>query len=77
MIHDKYTITGIGEICYHLSKYKDCKEAWQVDFFNCFDQPLVVFESDEETITALQDEDETYTMVTLIVDLAMSMGRQY
>jgi|GEM_PF-4711169 len=31
MIHEKFTITGIDEMVYRLSEYKD-KTDWQIDF---------------------------------------------
>jgi len=77
MIHDKYTITGLGEICYHLSKYKHLKEDWKADFYNVYGSHLLHFENDEETMERLQNEDETYTMVTEWMDVALAMGKQY
>ena len=77
MIHDKYTISGLGEICNHLQKYKDLTEPWKADFYNVFGGHIFQLEGDEETMERLQDDDDTYTMVTEIMDVALSMGRQY
>lgn len=76
MIHDKYTITGLNEMCYHLQKYKD-KTDWRVDFYNIYGALLIPFESDEETLDRLRDEDETYAMVTEWMDVALNMGKEY
>lgn len=77
MIHDKYTFQDLSEICYHLRKYKDMEEDWQVDFCNVYGELVVSFDNDEETMERIQDEDEKYAMVTELMDIAMQMGKSW
>lgn len=76
MIHNKFTITGIEEMVYHLQQYKD-KTDWQVDFYNIYGALLLSFDSDEETLLRLKDEDEAYRMVAEWMDVAIMMGKEY
>ncbi|WP_352399854.1 hypothetical protein [Anaerotignum sp.] len=76
MIHEKFTITGIDEMVYHLSKYKD-KTDWQIDFYNIYGALLLSFDSDEETLRRLKDPEEAYRMVTEWMDVALMMGKEY
>ncbi|MDD3393658.1 MAG: hypothetical protein EOM28_07550 [Clostridia bacterium] len=76
MTHKKLTITGLNEMVYHLREYKD-KTDWQIDFYNIYGALLLSFDSDEETLQRLQDEDEAYKMVTEWMDVALMMGKEY
>ncbi|WP_313529863.1 hypothetical protein [Anaerotignum sp.] len=76
MIHEKFTITGIDEMVYRLSEYKD-KTDWQIDFYNIYGALLLSFDSDEETLRRLKDYDEAYRMVTEWMDVALMMGKEY
>ena len=71
---DKYVISGINEIWYHLKQYKDREDDWRADFYDSEDQLICSFESDPETMARLQDEDDTYALVTEMVDIAIMMG---
>lgn len=77
MKHDTYQFQDLSEVCYHLRKYKDCTEPWQADFCNMYGELVASFDSDEETMERLQDEDETYAMVTELMDIAMMMGKHW
>lgn len=77
MIHDQYKFQDLSEVCYHLRKYKNVTEEWQVDFYNMYGELVASFDSDEETMERLKDEDETYTMVTELMDIAMMMGKTW
>ena len=68
MIHDTYTFQDLSEVCYHLSKYKNVKEEWRADFCNIYGELVASFDSDEETMERLKDPDETYAMVTELMD---------
>ncbi|WMI81203.1 hypothetical protein [Anaerotignum sp. MB30-C6] len=76
MIHEKFTITGIDEMVYHLTLYKD-KTDWQIDFYNIYGALLLSFDSDEETLHRLKDEEEAYRMVTEWMDVALMMGKEW
>lgn len=77
MTPDKYTIRKFGDIYTHLAKYRDRTDPWQADFYDIDDIYLCSFESDEETMEALQDDDALYAMVTEMVDFAMMMGKEF
>lgn len=77
MIHDKYTIRSLDDICYYLRKYRRVKEDWRVDFYNMYDNLLLTFESDEETLARMKDDDEMFAMVTEWMDVALMMGKEY
>ena len=32
MIHDRFTIRSLDDICYYLRKYRRVREDWRVDF---------------------------------------------
>ncbi|MDD4844696.1 MAG: hypothetical protein PHU31_10265 [Anaerotignum sp.] len=76
MIHKKHTITGLNEMVYILREYKDKKD-WQIDFYNIYGALLLSFDSDAETLQRLEDEDETYRMVTEWMDVALMLGKEY
>ncbi len=76
MIHKKHTITGLNEMVYILREYKD-KTDWQIDFYNIYGALLLSFDSDEETLARLRDEDEAYRMVTEWMDVALMLGKEY
>ena len=76
MIHEKFTITGLEEMVYHLRQYKD-KTDWQVDFYNVYGALLLSFDSDEETLDRLREEDEAYRMVAEWMDVALMMGKEW
>ena len=63
MMIDKYVISGINEIWYHLKKYKDRTDEWRADFYDAEEQLICSFEGEE-----------TYAMVTEMVDVAIMMG---
>lgn len=77
MIHDKYAIRSLDDICYYLRKYRRVKEDWRVDFYNMYDNLLLTFESDEETLARMKDDDEMFAMVTEWMDVALMMGKEY
>ena len=77
MIHDKYKFQDLSEVCYYLRKYRKVTEDWQADFYNMYDELVATFENDEETMERLKDEDETYAMVTEMMDIAMLMGKTW
>lgn len=77
MIHDKYTIRSLDDICYHLKKYRRVREDWRGDFYNEFDALLLTFENDEETLERMKNDDELYAMVTEWMDVALMMGKEY
>ncbi len=70
---DKYVIRGINEIWYHLKKYKDRTDEWRADFYDEEGQLICSFEGDEETMERLKSDEETYAMVTEMVDIAINM----
>ena len=70
---DKYVIRGINEIWYHLKKYKDRTDVWRADFYDEEEQLICSFEGDEETMERLKSDEETYAMVTEMVDIAINM----
>jgi len=74
---DIYTIRTLDEICYHLIKYRKVTEPWQADFYDVDDTFLGSFESDEETMERIQDDSETFAMVTEFMDFAMMMGTDF
>lgn len=76
MTHEKFTIQGIDEMVYHLRKFKK-KTDWQIDFYNIYGALLLSFDSDEETLNRLKDDNETYKMVTEWMDVALMMGKEY
>ena len=63
---DKYVVSGINEIWYHLKKYQKRTDDWRADFY-------CSFEGDEETMERLKSDEETYAMVTEMVDIAINM----
>ncbi len=77
MTPDKYTICALDEICYHLIQYRKRKDEWQADFYDIEDNFLCSFESDEETVERIQDDGETFAMVTEVMDFAMMMGMDF
>ena len=77
MIHDKFVIHSLDDICYRLKKYRRVNEDWQVDFYNSYDTLLLTFESDEETLERMKDDDELYNMVTEWMDVALMMGKEF
>lgn len=77
MIHDRYNIHSLDDICYYLKKYRRVREDWRVDFYNEFDTLLLTFENDEETVERMKDDDELYAMVTEWMDVALMMGKEY
>lgn len=77
MTPDKYTVRALDEICYHLIKYRKRTDAWQADFYDIEDIFLCSFESDEETMERIQDDGETFSMVTEYMDFAMMMGAEF
>ena len=44
MMIDKYVISGINEIWYHLKKYKDRTDEWRADFYDAEEQLICSFE---------------------------------
>ncbi len=76
MIHEKFTVEGLEEMVYHLREKKDIKD-WRIDFYNIYGALLLTFDSDEETLARLQDENEAYRMVTEWMDVALMMGKEY
>ena len=70
---DKYVIRGINEIWYHLKKYKDRTDEWRADFYDEEEQLICSFEGDEITMERLKSDEETYAMVTEMVDIAINM----
>lgn len=76
MIHEKYNISGLGEVSHYLDQVRDKEEDWRIDFYNTYDELLFTFESDEETLKALKDEDDMYRMITEYMDIAIMMGRE-
>lgn len=77
MIHDKFRIHSLDDICYYLKKYRRVREDWRVDFYNDYDSLLLTFENDEETVERMKDDDELYAMVTEWMDVALMMGKEY
>ena len=77
MIHDRFTIHSLDDICYYLRKYRRVREDWRVDFYNEFDTLLLTFENDEETVERMKDDDELDAMVTEWMDVALMMGKEY
>ena len=77
MIHDRFTIRSLDDICEYLKKYRRVREDWRVDFYNEFDTLLLTFENDEETVERMKDDDELYAMVTEWMDVALIMGKEY
>ena len=77
MIHDRFIIRSLDDICYYLKKYRRVREDWRVDFYNEFDTLLLTFENDEETVERMKDDDELYAMVTEWMDVALMMGKEY
>ena len=71
---DKYVVSGINEIWYHLRKYKDRTDEWRADFYDNDQQFLRSFEGDEETMERLKTDEETYALVTEMMDVAIMMG---
>ena len=71
---DKYVVSGINEIWYHLRKYKNRTDEWRADCYDSEDQFLCSFEGDEETMERLKTDEETYALVTEVMDVAIMMG---
>lgn len=76
MIHEKFTVTGLEEMVYLLREKKDLAD-WRIDFYNIYGALLLTFDSDEETLARLEDENEAYRMVTEWMDVALMMGKEY
>lgn len=77
MINERYNISGLSEICFHLEKFRDkTDEDWQIDFYNAYDILLFSIENDEDTMEALKDHEETYKMVSEFMDIALMMGNE-
>ena len=76
MIHEKFTVTGLEEMVYLLREKKDLTD-WRIDFYNIYGALLLTFDSDEETLARLEDENEAYRMVTEWMDVALMMGKEY
>lgn len=70
---DKYVVSGVNEIWYHLLKYRKKTEQWRADFYDADGQLICSFESDEETMERLKSDEEAYAMVTEMVDVAINM----
>lgn len=77
MVHKKFEISGLGDVCHHLHQMVDIEEDWEVEFYNFDGALLMTFENDDETLKALQDVEETYQMVSEAMDMAMMMGNEY
>ncbi len=71
MRQDKYRYTNTEEIVYYLKKYCRVNEAWRADFYDEYGRHMLTFESDEETLDALQNEDKLYALVAEMLDFAM------
>ena len=76
MIYEKYTVSGLDEMCYYLTQLKD-KTDWKLDFYNIYGVLLLSFDSDEETLERLKEDSTTYEMVTEWMDVALMMGKEY
>ena len=74
MRHDQYRYTNTEEIVWHLKKYRNVDEDWQADFYDAYGRHMLTFESDEETLEALRDEDEIYRMVAEWLDFALMVS---
>ena len=70
---DKYVVSVINEIWYHLKKYQKRTDDWRADFYDADEQLICSFEGDEETMERLKSDEETYAMVTEMVDIAINM----
>lgn len=76
MIHEKHTVSGLGQVSHHLEQMKEVDEDWRIDFYNIYEQLLFTIVSDEETLKALKDENDTYEMITECMDIAIMMGME-
>ena len=74
MIHDKYRYSNTEEIVYYLKKYRRVQEDWQADFYDEYGRHMLTFESDEDTLEALHDEDKLYNMVAEWLDFALMVS---
>ncbi len=74
---DRYVISSLDELYYHLRQYKDRKDPWEAAFYNVDRDLLFTVESDEETMEALQDINATYELATQLLDMAMMMGNYF
>ena len=74
MMIDKYIVSGINEIWYYLKKYNKWTDEWRADFYDAEGQLICSFEGDEETMERLKSDEETYALVTEMVDVAIMMG---
>lgn len=77
MTPDKYNILKIGDIWAHLLKYRGRPTPWQADFYDIDDIYLCSFESDEETLEALEDDDALYALVTEVMDFTLMLGKEF
>ena len=75
MRHDKYRYSNTEEIVWYLKKYRRVQEDWQADFYDEYGRHMLTFESDEETLEALKDDDDLYAMVAEWLDFATIANR--
>lgn len=76
MIHEKYTVSGLGQVSHYLEQMIEVEEDWRLDFYNVYNQLLFTFINDDETLKALKDENDTYQMITEYMDIAIMMGME-
>ncbi len=74
MKHDKYRYTNTEEVVWYLKKYRRVDEEWQADFYDEYGRHMLTFESDEDTLEALQDDDTLYQMVAEWLDFALMVS---
>ena len=74
MRHDKYRYTNTEEIVWYLKKYRRVDEEWQADFYDEYGRHMLTFESDEETLEALQDYVSLFQMVEEWLDFALMVS---
>ena len=49
-------------------------EEWQADFYDEYGRHMLTFESDEDTLEALQDDDALYQLVAEWLDFALMVS---
>ena len=74
MRHDKYRYSNTEEIVWYLKKYRRVHVDWQADFYDEYGRNKLTFESDEETLEALKDDDDLYAMVAEWLDFALMVS---
>ena len=74
MRHDKYRYSNTEEIVWYLKKYRRVDEEWQADFYDEYGRHMLTFESDEETLEALQDDAALFSMVVEWLDFALQIN---